>query len=1316
MPRTSLPSRVVVWRRLVIILAILCGTVVGVAVGLTSERVAKNLAERVELLARERLGVELDIGRLEIELFPPALTVHGVQLKRRADAPTLASLHRGKAVLQPWPSTAGALIVQDLELDGLYLDSTLLTEPAAAPAPAPAPRPPPASPPAPAPARDGALPLDIHRLQLWNTELVAELAGRRVHLRGTDFIMTPDRDSGRNMELRVKHGYMTVGERGVGFELALRAGFSGTLDRPEGLELHRATLSLPRVAVHAAGGVRLTGTPRLALELESEAQLTSLMRLLDGAPPMAGDAHLSARIEGPPSRLGAHVRADVRGLVIAGHALGDVEAEADYVDRRISLESFAVQHPRAGKMTGSGTIDVAEGFPVALSTRLHHASLPEILDLSGLPGAWVRLDFNGDVRVDGKLSPLYLTLGVAGHAERFAVLDRSYRAADATVVLAVPHLALNGNVRVGRRDVTLDGVQVTLGDSVVTAEGNLAYDPAQGMNLRATSAGIDLRRLGTIGGVTFGGDGPAAVAVEGPYADPVVSATAEIDALEVLGFHLGDAKGTLIYSDKALQLDRMTVRRRDGVMSGAGRIDFGPVITVEASASLERVDLSAALVDLRVPEPLARRLKGKVSGELTLDGPIVMPGGTMALRTGTLRVDDVDMGPATLNGGFADDDERVWGDLRLEPQGGDLDLRVGWTHEQTLTVAGHVARVPLDLLSPFMGAVPMAGALSGQVRLAGPPDKLSGTANARLRDWSVYDVRLETSRLQATFDAGRVEIEGTLLDGAAKGTATLVLGEALAYVTTIGFADLELSRLITLPAGVGLVGSGTLFSQGDLLRPQGLLADINLSAAKLRWNEVELRAVRPLVLNYAGETLHFGDATFGGAGLVLSLAGAAPLRGELDLTLNGRGSLEALSRLSPRVDVASGRFDTSLRVRGTWSAPYVEGGASLAAGALRLRNAGQSLQNLDARLAFAGRTVQIESATARLGGGAVRASGQMLFAPDALSEVNVRAELDDVSIKPSADLNGTFSGALNLQGPMDDLLLSGRVKLQSLRYTRNLDLTAMIPEQGRPLHVPAIEPSEVMRLAVKVEAPNNIIVANNVLDAEFRADLSLTGTTSRMGLLGSISPLWAKARYRDNVFKVERASIDFTEEFRIFTQFDIRAATEACGMDIAVSIFGDSDRYNVVPEGSDDKGAADPQDVLVCLQFGLRLRDFEGHDAAGLGGLGQTLPGGLDALWTVSGMDEKVRRVLPIELDEVRLTSSWSSQHKRATPRLLVGKEIGRNLELKLSRSLEDDTDYHFSLEYRLSNVATLQGTWLSVSDVPVADFGVDLRLRWEFR
>ena len=136
------------------------------------------------------------------------------------------------------------------------------------------------------------------------------------------------------------------------------------------------------------------------------------------------------------------------------------------------------------------------------------------------------------------------------------------------------------------------------------------------------------------------------------------------------------------------------------------------------------------------------------------------------------------------------------------------------------------------------------------------------------------------------------------------------------------------------------------------------------------------------------------------------------------------------------------------------------------------------------------------------------------------------------------------------------------------------------------------------------------------------------------------------------------------------------------------------------------------QDVLTCLQLGLRTRDLRGPE----GGLSDRLTASsIDALWAVSGLDQHVRRILPI-VDELRISSGWSQRSNRTTPRVVVGKELGSNLQLSYSRALDPEDDQAFSVAYKMSDLATALGTWNTGTEAQLGDFGLDLRLRWEFQ
>lgn len=113
-----------VLRRLVIITAVLFGALAGCVFALTSPRVAENLRLRIMAVARDRFAVELTVDEIEIELFPPAFEVRGVTLAENPTTPPWLTAHSARVVVQPWPSPTGALVVQELDVDGLETDLT----------------------------------------------------------------------------------------------------------------------------------------------------------------------------------------------------------------------------------------------------------------------------------------------------------------------------------------------------------------------------------------------------------------------------------------------------------------------------------------------------------------------------------------------------------------------------------------------------------------------------------------------------------------------------------------------------------------------------------------------------------------------------------------------------------------------------------------------------------------------------------------------------------------------------------------------------------------------------------------------------------------------------------------------------------------------------------------------------------------------------------------------------------------------------------------------------------------------------------------
>jgi translocation and assembly module TamB len=1296
-----------VWRRSIITLAIVGGSLAGAAIALKSDRVAENVKAYLSRLAAERFATRLTIAELEIELVPPGLAVAQVAAFRLDDGRPLLSLVRGRVSLRPWPSAAGALVIQRLELDGLR--GTLdLRRPDASPE---------------APSATSRLAIDVEDLAVWNTDLTLITDEATVSLARADVTMRPTL-SGRDLQLTFAELQVVRGATTLRAEASLRGSLAGSIDRPEKLSIDRGVVALRRMMLEAEGSLTLAGQPGADLDLRGRAPLAGLLALAGLEDDARGDLEVDLVVRGPFADLTAKGSLSARNLFAFGRDFGQMEVEGEWAGERVQLDSFRVDHRQAGTVTGSATVSLAEHLPLTFAARLHRASLPQILDLAGVPDTWVPLKLSADVKGSGTLAPFQLQLDLGGTVEGFAVLDRSYRAPDPFVVMSIPQTDIEGGVEITTAAVNIHGITLRRGDSELGVNGSLHFDVGRGLELRATGQSMRMEDVGPIADIPFEGHGALAATIEGPYDDPGISGTATLDDFEVLGLYVGDTNATVVFADGTLSLPRAEVRRGLGTLLAEGAFELGETPPrVRATAEVQGVDIAEILFTLGVPMTLADRFHASTRGQVRLAGPLALPTGSFALTAPSLVIDGVSLGQLDLHGGFGDETAPVWSEATLTPAEGRLQTRVAWRADETLELSAEAAAMPLALVRPFTGDLPVDGSVSGTTRLTGPPAQLSGEVRLTVARLTVTEVRLETTELEAELAAGTMTLTGQTLDGDAEVSAKLTLGEHLPFTATASLKSLSLSRLVDLPGGLDVEATGTLFAQGDLTRPETLMADLHLDAADTDWAGFSLSAARPVRLQYANGIVQIDDLNLTGGGAQLSAAGSVGPEGRLDVQVKGAADLTP-GIGGAALDWLRGRVELAATAKGSVTAPQVSGRANLAGAALRLGDTGDVIDNIAVRAAFAGRTLNVEGGTATWGGGRANLAGRVLLPGSEGSDLDLRLRLESVTLRPAADTVATVTGDLNLVGPFDDLLLRGRLKLDSLQYTANLDLDRLVPKRNAPpLRVSGLDAEHAIRLGVAVTADNNVILSNNVVEAEARVDLFVTGTSERVGLLGSVVPLWGRARYRDNVFVVERGTIDFSEEFRIFTQFDLRATTDACDMKVAVDVHGNSDRYDVVPRGQDKNGIVDPQDVLSCLQFGLRMSDLEeqmrvaetpGEEKSPLAN--PVLASGLDTLWTVSGMDAKVRRLLPIKLDEVRLESGWSTHFRRSTTRVLIGKDLAQNLRFEYARSLDELNDQTLALEYQLSEVAAFQGSWLSASDVSVGNLGLDLRLRWEFR
>ncbi len=1321
------------WRRLVLIVAVFVGSLAGAILALKSDRVAANLKTHLERVVQQKLGLRLSIARLELELMPPAVHLEDVAVFRPGAETPLATLHDGSLSLSPWPSPSGAVVIEHLRLDGLRADLDLdalelLRRRGAAAGGADL-----------GEARSplGDLEIDVLELMLFNLDVVARRGAQALSLARTDVTMRPDRDGGRDLSLTIGAAQLRDGARHLGFEAHLAGRLDGSLDRPQALDLTRAEVYLKEVVVRALGVVELEDKPGADLQLESVINLARLRELWPAAPALEGEARLGAHVSGPLARPEVSYDLAVTALRLADQALGDVVAAGVVTPQTVEVRSLRATVPKVGELAGHAKVTLGAALPVSLQLRGKNVVLEELLAVTGLPESWVRGRFSGTADGKGQLSPLALDLVVEGASHEFAVLDRSYSDPEAVAFMTVGETTVAGPIGVSRAAVTLADLSVNRGGSAMRLQGSLYLSGRAGLEMTVSGEQVSLPAFGPVAGLVYTGTGSFAAAVEGPYADPTVTATADVAGFGAGEYLLGDAKATLVYKSKLLRIERLAGTRGEGRFSGSGHLDWRHAEPqAEASLELTRIELRDLLDTLGVAPDLARRFEARVDGGLDVHGALRSPSGTFELAAPASSLDRTSFGSLTLEGGFGEAERRAFGMLTTSQGKERLEIAATLFAGGRLTLEAALTDVDLVGLAPLMGGVDVAGRLSGTAKLDGPIEALSGTLRLRVPDMVSYQTHLGATTLTGDVNGGAMAFEGSMLGGQMSYEGQLTLSRQLPYVVTAKFDGAEMAQLWPKLAAYDVRSRGTMFSQGMLTDPTTMLADIELSSTRVLYAGLTLDSTRPARLQYAQGVLRIVEMPLAGSGLGLSATGKMGVDGSLQVTVAGSGELEAMRLPFGGLHAVRGRTEGHLLVSGTWDEPLFFGKASLQNGSARL-STGSSLTELQGGLTLSGRTLDIESLSGKLGGGTVEVGGQVSLVADAPSEINLRATLDGVELRPTHDLKVNGGGRLELTGPSNDLLLSGALLIRELRYAANIDLERLIARRAvPPIKIGSVDPDSAIRLNIAVAAPGNLLVTSNVLEAELSADLVVRGTNERLGLQGSVSTLWARGRYLDNVYTVERGHVFFAEEYRIVPEYELRARTRACGIEATVDLAGDPQQgLSVSASGSDERGQVPQDDVLSCLLVGIRRSrlenlatptqpsvsgaavynaqvDRELESRRQTDSLSAT---GIDVLWQVSGLDQEVRRLFPL-VDEFRLASGWSARQKRTTPRIVVGKDLGERVQLTYSRALEQEEDQNLSVDYQLNKSMIMQGSWNSVSDTQYGDFGLDLRLQFEFQ
>lgn len=1326
------------WRRLAIAAALATAAVAAFSLlYVRSDAGGRHLCAVVSAALQEASHQPVTIGRCEVRPFGPRVTIEHVVIGD-PERPLLAA-ERLSAGIRP-----RALLDERVRLEGVELvrPRVHLDLPA---------------------AKDDAEtasltgrclpdlgPLEIGSVRVVDGEVSLTRPGS-LALRATGLMLEAGGDGDRlSVELRAATSHVNAAGRDWQID---RAGVRALVDAASGtLVVEALDVSTPEGSVFAqvdiASLCSLDATATASLQLD----LGRLGERLPEVPGLSGQvrAQLSASLDRGAWEVTGDV--DVDDSKVLNMRPGDVRARLRLVPG--TLEIARLEWPMdGGTVQATGALTLEAPWRIQGHASVDRVALGSVLDRVGVDPIIVHVLTTGDVDVDGQLAGergFRLEGSTRMQVAEFGVYNRAAhdRARATKRWVGTRDTAVRGRFAIEKDHIAINQVRIATGDTDVGVDGVIHFSVRKGMTLEVDAPRVSLVDIGPFGKVDAKGQGSLKGRVTGPYRELDFEARADMQDVEVMRFRLGQVASSArlnLATSKLVVPDARATKGRTQY-AARGEVSFEDEVLLDA-----RIDVPTGrardLLDLfggRWPSflKLVGGVDGQLAGHVDAAGLFEEPDLHAVVSLGDVRLwgQAFPTGAADLT---IEKLSRVRVDsLRLERGEGWVQAD-GWygidddsfdANLLTRRMRTHY----LDHLAEWLPGV--EGGVTLSVRGEGTLDNPRASGRLTLRDWQRGGIALGTTRLQLALDGDQLDVDGTISSSWPEGErppprapgepsplppgsmfhslrAAVQLSGDMPFSLEADLDAPELSRLLPpgklggMEAAIG----GALSVRGEAKRWRQSIGALSLDRFWVRHGRTELHNSGPALVGLEQGRLTLHSLPLRGPGFRLDAYGAREQDGRLDVTVLGSAALDILRQFEPGLDDARGQLDVELAITGTDVSPVFVGHAAMRDVALRHRELPVALSAGQARITFSPDTVVLDGLDALMNGAPFEASGEMALESLRPGRFEVRTHLVDVPLG-LRDLPLVVSGSPVLSGTLDQMTLSGDVEVTRMRFTRDLELErALVKALDFTRRPPAPRVMErageflTMDLGVRL---GDVRVENNLLRADLRGDLRLTGTNRRPGLLGAVMLVDAVANVRNTEYVVSSGVVNFTDPHRIRPAFDVRADAQVREYLVHVTATGTPQSPRLMLSS---EPALSEADIVTLVTLGVTTRDFERTGGASIGGVV------LDAAYNASGLGSQLREVFgdegPLKDAQFRVTSAYSELSGNIEP---IAQFEGRILEdrakLRGQTSLLGSRGRRAQVEVNLGG--NVSGQIQADGDNPSVssgfDLGGDLKWQWE--
>ena len=507
---------------------------------------------------------------------------------------------------------------------------------------------------------------------------------------------------------------------------------------------------------------------------------------------------------------------------------------------------------------------------------------------------------------------------------------------------------------------------------------------------------------------------------------------------------------------------------------------------------------------------------------------------------------------------------------------------------------------------------------------------------------------------------------------------------------SLKFAKFDIGAVLKLLHVTGISGQsdieGTANVSGPLTHPEKLRGEASLNELAMDVESVHLASKGPVHATLLGGVARLDPVEITGEDTDLRIHGSLAVTGKQQLDLKADGSINM--RLAETLDsdlIASGVTAFQMEAHGPLSDPILQGKVEFQNVALALQDFPNGLSQIKGTLEFSQNRLEVRSLTAMSGGGQLSVGGYLGFQRGLYADLSATGR--SIRLRYPQGLSSLADANLRLQGPQNNLLLSGNVQVTRFAINSDLDIAALTSQTTgvQPIVAPDA-PSNHLRLDVHLTSAPQLNFQNAYAKLAGDVDLHLRGTLASPSLLGRISLTEGSTSISGTRYELQRGDINFNNPVRIQPNIDIDATARVEDYDITLGLHGSSDKPRLTYRSEPPLPEAD---IIALLALGHTQDEgsaayTQQQQQAGDNPMTDALLGGaLNA--TVSNRVQRLFGTGAVKIDPNFIGSLGNS-----TARVTVVEQIGNNLTFTYASNVNTTTQQLIQAEIAINRHVSL--------------------------